>query len=283
MKLLFATKDELFAHVGKPGTDSYKEKLKGLIAQKKMEIKWADGFHFNNTFYCEKENSFKSYSEKEETPIMDGRDTLGVKAIINTTNIIDSHMDMHIPKIWDISLKQNKQVMHLQEHKNSFDTILSSGKDLKAYTETYTWKELGFKFDGKTQALEFDSTIKASRNSGSKFMIGQYANKYVNNHSVGMYYVRLIMCIGDENYGAEYEAWEKYLPMAVNPEVAEDRGYFWAVTEAKCIEGSAVPLGSNYATPTISIEDKGAPENHKPDDKSQKALADYIDNFKFSV
>lgn len=284
MKPIFATKEELFRHIGKYGTSDYKEKLNSLMAQKKMEIKYADGFFFNNTFYSDKENAFKQYSLKEQENSL-AKDTLRPMCIINTTNIIDSHMDLHIPKLWNVSLKQNgKRVLHLQEHKNTFQTILSSGKDLKAYTETSTWEELGFNFPGKTEALVFDSMIRRDRNEGSKFMIDQYAKGYVNNHSVGMYYVRLIMCIGDESYGAEYEAWEKYLPMAVNPEVAEEKGYFWAVTEAKCVEGSAVPIGSNYATPTLSIEDKDAPDEVHPSrkqriDEPQKALSQLIENF----
>ena len=40
--------------------------------------------------------------------------------------------------------------------------------------------------------------------------------------------------------------------MAVNKEAGED-GYFWAVLEAKEIEGSAVVRGSCPATPTLSI------------------------------
>ena len=35
-------------------------------------------------------------------------------------------------------------------------------------------------------------------------------------------------------------------------EQAEEQGYFWAVTQAKLIEGSAVVLGSNPITPTLS-------------------------------
>jgi hypothetical protein len=41
--------------------------------------------------------------------------------------------------------------------------------------------------------------------------------------------------------------------MVVNKEVADTKGYFWAVTEAQFIEGSAVVKGSNYVTPVLSI------------------------------
>ena len=45
-----------------------------------------------------------------------------------------------------------------------------------------------------------------------------------------------------------------------NKEIAEQYGYFWAVTEAKVIEGSAVVFGSNYITPTLSVK------QHVPND-----------------
>ena len=58
----------------------------------------------------------------------------------------------------------------------------------------------------------------------------------------------------DSKYDKEEKAnWDKYIDQVVNRKDAEAQGYFWAVTEAKVIEGSAVPLGSNYATPVISI------------------------------
>ena len=75
-----------------------------------------------------------------------------------------------------------------------------------------TWKELGFpRIKGETQALIFKSIAEKARN---EFMFEQYAKGFVKNHSVGMQYVKLVLCINDEDSGAEYEAWEKYYPMA---------------------------------------------------------------------
>jgi len=49
--------------------------------------------------------------------------------------------------------------MHLQEHKSgSFDKIISSGADLKAYVKDYSWKDLGYDAEGETQALIFEYT-----------------------------------------------------------------------------------------------------------------------------
>ena len=87
-------------------------------------------------------------------------------------------------------------------------------------------------------------------------MFDMYRKGWVKQHSVGMRYVQLFMAINesdDKYYREEYEVWEKYYPQVINQKDAEELGYFFAVTEAKVIEGSAVPLGSNWVTPTQSI------------------------------
>ena len=82
-------------------------------------------------------------------------------------------------------------------------------------------------------------------------MLNQYANGWVRNHSVGMYYVKMDFAINDQDYPNEFEAWNKYYLQIANKETADQMGYFWYVLEAKCVEGSAVPLGSNTCTPTV--------------------------------
>lgn len=217
-----------------------------LLAQKKSIFKKADAVPF-----CTSTSLGKvGHTQKANTPIDPGKlDEIKVKAVINTTNLMDSHLDVHVPGLWKKSLQENKWMLHLQEHNMAFDHIISEDEDLKAYTETYTWKELGYsQFKGDTEALVFDSVVKKERND---FMFTQYAKARVKNHSVGMQYVKIVLAINNEDYGAEFEAWEKYFPIVANKDFAEDTGFFWAVKEAKAIEGSAVVRGSNWATPTL--------------------------------
>ena len=243
----FNTKKELFEFLI--------ENKQTLIAQKKAEIKHADGVLFGIV------------TDKSANKAVGNENEAQVKAIINTTNLMDSHKDVHIPGLWAKSLKENKNIMHIQEHKMSFDTIISDGVDLKAFTKEYKWKELGYAFEGSTEALVFDSTVKASRNP---FMLKQYRDGNVKNHSVGMQYVKLVLCINDEDSGAEYEAWEKYYPMIANKSTADGYGYFWAVKEAKVIEGSAVPIGSNFATPTLDIKEPLEGTQKEPSKDTQR-------------
>ena len=185
---------------------------------------------------------------------------------------MDSHGDVHIKGIWNKSLKENKRMMHLQEHKSgSFDKIISSGADLKAYVKDYSWKDLGYDAEGETQALVFESLVKNSRNP---YMFNQYKNGYVDNHSVGMQYVKLELAINDKEYEKEKDFWDKHIGGVVNAKDAEAKGYFWVVSEAKAIEGSAVPHGSNSVTPTLptskDTEDSDAKE------KDLKALKAFL-------
>jgi hypothetical protein len=239
-----------------------------IIAQKKALLKKADAISF-----CIPESIAKEEGiEKANEPIEDlsNLNELTVLAIINTTNLMDSHMDVHIPGIWKKSLSENKSIMHLQEHQMKFDKIISDGKDLQAFTKYYNWVDLGFPYSGKTQALVFKSKVKKERN---EFMFNQYGKGYVKEHSVGMNYVKIDLAINNQDYKEEFAIWEKYINKVANIEKAEEFGYFWAVTEAKVREGSAVPLGSNWATPTLENNktepSKDTQKNNQPSDDTE--------------
>lgn len=224
-----------------------KDNKDALIAEKKFKIKQADSISYNVPLSNTKGEVVKSGLTDSNADI----ETIKATVIINTTNILDSHGDVHIPNIWNKSVKELKRVYLLQEHQMKFDKIITD--KVKASVKNYSWSELGFpEFNGKTQALVFDAEIDSDRN---EYMFEQYLKGYVNNHSVGMQYVNLFLCINSDEkyYREEKENWDKYITEVVNSDKAIEQGYFWAVTEAKIIEGSAVPIGSNYATPTMSV------------------------------
>ena len=244
----FATKDDLFK-------DLIANKSK-LISLKKSQEKKADAV---SLFYSET-GVDKGIVSKADVVIEDleSLTELTVKVVINTTNLLDSHGDVHIDGIWNKALKDNSTFLHLQEHDKSFNNVISD--DAKAAVKSMGWADLGLNFEGKTQALIFDSVIQKKRNP---FMLSQYANKWVKNHSVGMRYVQMNLAINSEAEWnkEEKEVWDKYYPVIANKEAADQKGYFWAVTEAKIIEGSAVVFGSNFATPTLSEKNQEPSED----------------------
>jgi hypothetical protein len=247
------TKDELF--------DFLKKNKSSLVAEKKLFGKLGEAVSYACPIFDKKENSFKAATTINTSELLN-KDELLVKVVINTTNLLDSHCDVHMKGLWKKSLKESgKSVLHLQTHKEGFEYIIADGMDgeIKAYVQTMSWKELGFNYKGDTEALVFESVVKKARNP---FMFDQYAKGYVKFHSVGMGYVKVLMCINSEEkyYREEKENWDAYYDEVANKEAADERGYFWAVTEGKVIEGSAVVRGSNFVTPTLEV--KSEPGNH---------------------
>ncbi len=234
-----------------PKFDTKEETFKWLFdnqplikASRKSEPKKTDGFGFVSFAIDDRGEQLK----EEELPLE--ATSIKVRCVINTTGLFDSHKDMHVPGIWKKSLSEAKISYLCQEHDLSFKGIITD--NVAAYTKNYNWKDIGFDFDGKTEALVFDAVIEKSRNS---FMFDQYKKGFVRNHSVRMQYIKEYWCVNSENpdYAAYKENWDKYILFCANKSEAEIYGYMYAVTEAKIIEGSAVVRGSNFATPTLEI------------------------------
>lgn len=216
-----------------------------IIAQKKAIFKRADGIGLSSIVPMQKtaNKAFKT---------TDTEDELQRTLIINTTKVLDSYDDVHFDGLWRKSLQENSDLMHLQEHEMRFANIIADGPELKAYTKTFSFVELGYAYEGKTQALVFESKIRKDRNA---YMFEQYSKGRVKNHSVGMRYVKVLLAVNDSRYTEEKDAWDKYFPkILVGKEQAEAQGFFFAVLEAKAIEGSAVPKGANPLTPTHEIK-----------------------------
>ena len=259
----FKTKKELFAWLVENKDD--------LLYAKKSAIKHAEGLNFFTTVITPVlgvANKSESAASQQDEP------HVKVRAVINTTMIRDSHKDVHINGLWKKSVKENSRIKHLQEHQMSFDKVISDKDDLKVSLKTYEWKQLGLDIEGKTQALVFDSVVKESRNPQ---MYKEYKNGNVDNHSVGMHYVNLKLAINsDDEEDAGYKAeFDKHIDDIVNKEEVIKDGYFWAVYEAKVIEGSAVPMGSNPITPTQSVKTE-APIVPTKEQLEAKAIKEWL-------
>lgn len=214
-----------------------------LTAQKKASIKYADAISYSCPLVGDKGEVIKS----DAIPATATK--LKVRSIINTTKLLDSHGDVHIDQLWNKSLKETKDNYLVNQHNFSFEGIITD--NVHAFVKQMTWAELGYAgWTGNTQALVYDSVISKEE---SPFMFEKYRTGRVKQHSVGMRYVKIAMAINDTRYPDEKEVWDKYINEIANKEDAESQGYFWAVTEAKNIEGSAVVKGSNFVTPTQSV------------------------------
>lgn len=225
--------------------DFFKKNKDFVIAEKKNTLKT----FVNSDVACSDEMRTKDVETEELSS-----EEIRAFPVISTTNVMDSHDDVHFPGVWKKSLKENaKNILHLQEHRMRFDHLISKGDDLKAFTESISWKDLGFKFSGNTEALTFDSLIKRKINA---LMFDMYREKNVDQHSVGMRYVKISLGINDEDFPEAFKVWKSKIDEIVNKDKVIKQGYFFAVFEAKLVEGSAVLRGSNQFTPTQSVSNK---------------------------
>ncbi len=128
-----------------------------LYSMKKASFKEADSFSFDLSKLDSKDESIKAIVT---TPIIDAT-KIRVKSIINTTNLLDSHGDVHIKNIWKKSIQENKSMYLLNSHQQKFEYVITD--NVTPLAQTMSWKSLGFDFEGNTQALVFDSIIEKSK------------------------------------------------------------------------------------------------------------------------
>ena len=188
-------------------------------------------------------------------------DIIEVKSVINTTNIIDSHMDLHMPAIWNKTVKDNPFSYHLKQHEARFEGVISN--KAKSFNEESNFNLLGLNIDFKTIANINQFTLSKRK---MPFMFDSYVNGDVKQHSIGMMYVNLDIAYYDEESQKQMDFFNEAKAQAVNPDVADEYGYFWVVYEAKKREGSAVVFGSNSVTPTLSVK------NYEPEESTQQKI-----------
>ena len=143
------------------------------------------------------------------------------------------------------------KIWHLHDH--IYQLTAKVGTPQKVYEKEVKWSDLGINKAGKTTVLMMDSNIEKAKNDQ---IFGEYKNETIDQHSVGMYYVKinLAMDSDDPEHSQYKETYDQYIDQIGNKAEAEKQGYFYAVKEAKLIEISAVLEGSNILTPTLGVK-----------------------------
>lgn len=238
----FKSKSDLFAYLV--------ENKEDIIFQKKSATKFADCvLHLPLKI---KETAEKAqrydYSNDEQA----GKLTRTI--VLNTYNWLDSHDDVHLNGIFSKSISETRRKFHLHDHQQSLEGRVGIPQEFSE--KEISWRELGQGKTGKTQALFMKSEIRKDLNEK---MYQAYLNDEIDQHSVGMQYVKMALAINDEEkYPNEFKVWQEHIGKLGNRGTAEEQGFFWAVSEAKLYEGSAVLFGANELTPTLGS--KSQPE-----------------------
>ena len=197
-----------------------------------------------------------STSKEHDTDNVIKRTVIG-----NTYNWLDSHGDVHLDGTFgkSISERQNK-IWHLHDHEQKITAKV--GIPSKIYEEKVAWSDLGIKKAGTTTALMMDSDIRKDYNN---LIFQEYKDGNIDQHSVGMYYVKIDFAVNDKDHKEEFKVWNDNIENIGNREKAEELGYFYAVKEAKLVEISAVLQGSNELTPTIEAKDIEPEKSTQPE------------------
>lgn len=265
LKKEFENKQEMFA--------ALKENKELIKAAKKATIKFSDPVSL----------SLKG----GEATKAEGQEQIGIGskifAVINTTNWLDSHGDVHIDGIWDVSAKdQNGKLYYIINHDLELGKVIAyPGFDISV--PKLSWSELGLPYSGTTQALIFEPTLTEATNKDALYAIVQ---KEAIQNSVRMQYISMTLCIDDDgdDFKQERENFYKYLPVIANKQDAIDAGYFWAITEAKIYkEGSAVLFGSNESTPILYSDPAQAGQNNKQEHAPQESRQVVKSNYYFTI
>lgn len=232
----FNGKSELFAYLVKNKTD--------LIELKKSAIKHADCFSLTEE---------EKVIVKDASTVSSDTDSELHKTIIGNTYLwMDNHDDVHLENCFAKSISERKnKVWHLHDHLHQITAKV--GVIQRCYEKHIDWIRLGVNKVGQTQALFADTLVQKELNAQ---IFKGYRDGEIQQHSVGMVYVKIDLCINDPEFKAEYANWNKYIDLLGNRERAEDKGFFWIVKEAKLIEISCVLEGSNELTPTMSVGEK---------------------------
>lgn len=212
---------------------------KELINLKKSAVKYCDAF---STVYNKIPKSIQKGSENDSETL--------IKTIVgNTYNWMDSHDDVHLNGVFSKSISEkSREVFHLRDHEYKISAKI--GNPISIIEQDISWTALGVNKQGNTQALIMQSEI--INDEYNKRFYNDYKLGKINQHSVGMQYIKLDLAINDPEDEEAYKVWNDNINKIANKEKAEALGYFWAVKEAKLIEISAVLVGSNELTPTIN-------------------------------
>lgn len=232
-----------------------------LIAFKKSAIKFCD-----SQLPMAEEGLTQTVKALSTSTENDTETTIKRTIIGNTYNWMDSHDDVHVGSTFGKSIGEKVgKIWHLHDHEQKMTAKV--GIPERIYEQEVKWRDLGISKDGSTTSLMMDSTILKDYN---KMMFNEYKSGNVDQHSVGMYYVKVDLALNDINSPEEYKVWNQHIASIGNKKRATDKGYFFAVSEAKLIEISAVLQGSNELTPTISAKDNEPLE----DTQNKKPLED---------
>lgn len=167
-----------------------------------------------------------------------------VQFIANTYYYLDSDYDIIIKGAANKSIAErgpNSQavakIKHLRDHKMSVNEMV--GKIVEAEEKTING------LYSLTVSTKIPKTTK-----GDDDLI-QYQEEIYDNHSIGFVYEKLALAVRDDEDEDRRNRFNEFYPQIINPEKADESGFFWIIKEFNWFEVSTVTFGSNSLTPYL--------------------------------
>lgn len=216
-----------------------KENKAEILAEKKSIIKTVGSI----CFYEDKEVSkyqIKSLNKAEDN-------TLLLDVVGNSVGFFDSHLDVSMKGSFNRTVKGGaKNAPFLKDHNHSTDGIIGLNKGVRV--EEVLISRLGYEASGKTEC--FIMSVEPKKVYDEK-AFEMYKDGQIQQHSIGLQYVKLALAMNDPDFKEEYAEWEKSIDTVINRDIVEEYGFFYPVYEQKVIELSAVLFASNKYTPIL--------------------------------
>ena len=173
--------------------------------------------------------------------------------VVNSSNILDSHTDMHVKGNWEKTVKEQQGKVYLVfDHQLKRSEIIAMKKDVEMFTAEIPFKLLGKNYEGDTYCLIYKVKKTSIINAEAKDWLEK---GYEFEASVRMQYMDIDVAINSENPDMAKEKinFDLYFPVIANKEDFDVIDYFWIIKQAKNVmESSLVMFGSNGATGRIN-------------------------------
>lgn len=193
---------------------------------------------------------------------------------VNTTNILDSHNDLHVKGIWNRSAKMQSGKNYLVDtHSLTIKDVIAYPEDIEIFVADIPFKSIGNDYEGNTEALIYK--VKKSAIIGEEIKAALESGKTMQA-SVKMQYVQMEIAMKSEaeEDKEELKTYNQYKDQIANiSEFKEEPLYFFVQKEAKNIhESSLVPFGSNSATGKINVDSSNDTQHEKETVKTDTSV-----------
>ncbi len=172
-----------------------------------------------------------------------------VTGLFNSYFYIDSDLDMLVTGAAAKSIEekgagseQGNKIKHLKDH--NWTQVIARIDVLD---------ERKVQYQGKTiEGIYFESFYPETQESTD--MLIKIQEGLYDDRSIGFRYKSLGLAEKESEDEDRRKRWDEFYPMALNPEKADEFGFFWVIKEIDLFEGSDVAFGANKLTPMLGVK-----------------------------